>query len=398
MSDDSATAPSSAARSRRPQPLSAAPTWLAPTVRRLMWQAAGVVIVAWLAVALVRELRGLLAILAVALFFALAMEPAVNRLHARRGLSRGAATGVVFLVLAAAVALVLFLLIPGVTSAADSVGSRLPTLLDDLRGWGIRIGNASTGEEAAAALEGSVRSWLRDDAGRLLGLASSAVGVLFQTITVATFTFYFAADAPRIRRGLLTRLPPERQQRLGWAIDTAIEQTGGYFYSRLILLIINAAFGFLVLVAVGLPWLVAVPLAVFQGFFAEFIPAVGTYIGAAVPVLVTLGLLGVWRALVVVAFVVAYQQVENIWLAPRVSARTMEVNGAVAFGAAIAGGALGGPIGAFMALPLAALIIAFMRTYGRSYPLAYDSPHDRTPVNGPRKPRGRRTIFQRTRQ
>jgi predicted PurR-regulated permease PerM len=153
-----------------------------------------------------------------------------------------------------------------------------------------------------------------------------------------------------------------------------------------------------VLVAVGLPWLVAVPLAVFQGFFAEFIPAVGTYIGAAVPVLVTLGLLGVWRALVVVAFVVAYQQVENIWLAPRVSARTMEVNGAVAFGAAIAGGALGGPIGAFMALPLAALIIAFIRTYGRSYPLAYDSPHDRTPVNGPRKPRGRRTIFQRTRQ
>jgi predicted PurR-regulated permease PerM len=333
-----------------------------------------------LAVAVVGQLRGLLAILAVALFFALAMEPAVGRLHARRGLSRGAATGVVFLVLAVAVAIVFLLLIPGLTSAADSVGSRLPTLLDDLRGWGIRIGDASTGDEAAATLEASVRSWLRDDAGRLLGLASSAVGVVFQTVTVATFTFYFAAEAPRIRRGLLTRLPPERQQRLGWAMDTAIEQTGGYFYSRLILLIINAAFGFLVLVAVGLPWLVALPLAIFQGFFAEFIPAVGTYIGAAIPV------------------VVAYQQLENIWLAPRVSARTMEVNGAVAFGAAIAGGALGGPIGAFMALPLAALIIAFIRTYGRSYPLAYDSPHDQPPVNGSPTPRERKTIFQRTRR
>jgi len=80
-----------------------------------------------------------------------------------------------------------------------------------------------------------VRSWLRDDAGRLVGLASGAAGLLFQVVTTATFTFYFTADAPRIRRGLLTRLPPARQQRLGWALDTAIEQTGGYFYSRLIL-------------------------------------------------------------------------------------------------------------------------------------------------------------------
>src|SRR6185436_18412065 len=171
-------------------------------------------------------------------------------------------------------------------------------------------------------------------------------GLAFQVITVATFTFYFAADAPRIRRGLLTRLPPARQQRLGWALDTAIEQTGGYFYSRLVLLIINAAFGFFVLVAVGIPWLIALPLAIFQGFFAEFIPAVGTYIGAAVPVVVTLGLKGIWPAIIVVVFVVIYQQVENVWLAPRLSARTMEVNGAVAFGAALAGGALGGPMGA----------------------------------------------------
>jgi predicted PurR-regulated permease PerM len=140
------------------------------------------------------------------------------------------------------------------------------------------------------------------------------------------------------------------------------------------------------------------PLAIFQGFFAEFIPAVGTYIGAAVPVIVTLGLEGLWRAVIVVAFVVVYQQVENVWLAPRVSARTMEVNGAVAFGAALAGGALGGPMGAFMALPLAALITAFIRTYGRSYPLAYESPNDQTPVNGSQTPGDRRTIFHCTRR
>jgi predicted PurR-regulated permease PerM len=193
-------------------------------------------------------------------------------------------------------------------------------------------------------------------------------------------------------------LPPARQQRLGWALDTAIEQTGGYFYSRLLLMIVNATLGFGVLVAVRLPWLVALPLAIFQGFFAEFIPAVGTYIGAAVPVVVTLGLVGIWPAVIVIVWVVVYQQVENVWLAPRLSARTMEISGAVAFGAALAGGALGGPMGAFMALPLAALVTAFIRTYGRSYPLTYDSPHDRPPVNGSRADPDRRTIFQRSRR
>ena len=108
-----------------------------------------------------------LSILGIALFFALAMEPAVGRLHARHGLSRGTATGVVFLAVAATVAVIFFLLIPGITTAADAVGARLPMLLDDLRtGLGIRIGDATTGDEAAAQLEASVRAAQRHRAAR----------------------------------------------------------------------------------------------------------------------------------------------------------------------------------------------------------------------------------------
>ena len=89
MSDDDVAVPTPRSE---PEGLAAAPPWLAPTVRRLLWQAAGVVILVWLAVGVVREVRSLLAILGIAVFFALAMEPAVGRLNTRRGLSRGAAT------------------------------------------------------------------------------------------------------------------------------------------------------------------------------------------------------------------------------------------------------------------------------------------------------------------
>ena len=187
------------------------------------------------------------------------------------------------------------------------------------------------------------------------------------------FTFYFAADAPKIFHALLGRLPAERQMRAGRAWDVAIVQTGGYFYSRSLLLVANASLTFLVMLLVGVPWLLALPLAIFCGFVAEFIPVIGTYLGAAVPVIVTLGVRGVVPAVVLVIWVVVYQQIENYFLSPRISAKTMELNGGVAFGAALAGGAIAGPMGAFMALPVAALITVFIKQYAKTYPVVYTS-------------------------
>ena len=68
-----------------------------------------------------------------------------------------------------------------------------------------------------------------------------------------------------------------------------------------------------------------------------------------------------------------YQQIENYWLSPRLSSKTMELNGALAFGAALAGGAIAGPMGAFMALPIAALITAFISNYRTPHEVVYHS-------------------------
>jgi hypothetical protein len=57
-------------------------------------------------------------------------------------------------------------------------------------------------------------------------------------------------------------------------------------------------------------------------------------------------------------FFVAYQQIENYFLSPRITAKTMELHPAVAFGAAIAGASIAGLIGAFIALPVAAIVQA----------------------------------------
>jgi predicted PurR-regulated permease PerM len=87
--------------------------------------------------------------------------------------------------------------------------------------------------------------------------------------------------------------------------------------------------------------------------------------------------------------VLVYQQIENYWLSPKISANTMSLNGGVAFGAALAGGALAGPMGAFMALPVAALITSFISNYAAHHEVVYQSPFaDEEPSITPDEPDG----------
>src|SRR2546428_1724981 len=89
------------------------------------------------------------------------------------------------------------------------------------------------------------------------------------------------AQGPQLRRAVCARFRPDRQRRILFSWEQAIEQTGGYFYSRLLLAVINGVLMYAVLRWRGVPF--AAPLALFEGIVAEFIPIVGTYIGGGRP-------------------------------------------------------------------------------------------------------------------
>jgi predicted PurR-regulated permease PerM len=199
-----------------------------------------------------------------------------------------------------------------------------------------------------------------DLAGRAARFGALLLSVIFQALTIGLFTFYLVADGPRFRRTVCSVLTPRRQREVLEVWDIAIDKTGGYLYSRLLLAILNATATFIVLTVLGVPF--AVPLSLWMGFVSQFIPIVGTYIAAAVPLVVAL-LEEPSAALFFLIFIVVYQQVENYLLSPRITARTMQLHPAVAFGAALAGGSISGLIGAFMALPAAAVIQAGFSSY-----------------------------------
>jgi len=145
------------------------------------------------------------------------------------------------------------------------------------------------------------------------------------------------------------------------------------------------AYVFLLIVAV--PY--ALPLAVWVGVVSQFIPAVGTYLAALAPVLVALTVRPITAVVVVVGLVV-YQQIENVFLSPRITARTMSLHPAVAFGSVLVGAALLGVVGVLVALPATAIIQAFVSTYVEQHNV--DDEHlgasPEPPTDGPGPPAG----------
>lgn len=355
------------------------PGWLDRFVWNALWKVVGVGLIVAVGLVVAFRVQDLLRMLVISVFFALAMVPAVKYMHERWGWKRGAAVGVIYAGLLLFVVLMVLVLIPGIVEFANQVGEQGDEWVAELNAWtedtfGVTAIDESSAADAAGVTDEALEGW----ADQLLGLVSSGIGLIFNLATIALFTFYFAADYDRIERAIMSRMPPARQQVYGWVSDTALEQTGGYFYSRLLLMIINGTLFFIGMVLVGMPVLFALPLSVFEAFVSTFIPAVGTYIGAAVPILVTLAVQGLVAALILLAWTLVYQQIENYWLSPKLSAETMELNGGVAFGAALAGGAIAGPIGAFMSLPVAALITAVISNLGKTYEVVYHSKYAST--------------------
>lgn len=323
-------------------------------------------------------LEHLLILLLLSVFVSFAIEPAVNSL-ARRGMRRGAATGLVFLIVVVGTGLMTWVLGGMVITEIVAFVERLPDLL--IRSsefmndrFNTNINPENLIQELTRA-DSPVRDFAGSFASAALDITGSVVGVTFDLLTIGLFSFYFTAEGPKVRETVCSFFPSRQQQMVleGW--EVAIDKTAGFLYSRLLLAGLSAILTAIFLTVLGIPYTVA--LAIWMGITSQFIPTVGTYLGGSVVVVVAF-LVSPIRGLVALAFVVAYQQIENYIVAPRITAKTMNLHPAVAFGSVIAGVLLMGPIGAFIALPAAAVIQAVGSTYLRRHEVieAAMSPED----------------------
>jgi predicted PurR-regulated permease PerM len=312
---------------------------------------------------LLGRLETLLLDIFVALFLSFALEPAVKWLQAR-GWRRGWATGASFLglvvfssVFVFAIGAVVFDQISQFIESAPQYAEDGARFMNDRFGTNIEVDSL---QEELTREDGPAQEIATRLAGNVLAVGVSALGVLFRLLAISLFTFYLVADGPKLRRTVCSVLPQRHQRQVLETWEIAIDKTGGYLYSRALLAVLSALAHWIAFEIIGLPY--AAAIALFVGVVSQFVPTVGTYIAGALPIVVGLANDPV-KAFWVLLVVVVYQQIENVVFAPRVTARTMSLHPAVAFGTVIAGAALFGATGALLALPAAAVLQALGSTY-----------------------------------
>jgi predicted PurR-regulated permease PerM len=303
-------------------------------------------------------------------FAAIAMAPVVDRM-ARR-MPRGVATLIVMLTFVAL--MVVFVVAFGalmIDQLAQFVG-RIPDLIDSAIAWvNTRFSMTLTRDSVLDSIGGGSTDFgsiASEIGGNVFGILSTVFGSVFGLFTFGLFTFYFSAAMPQLQEWVTRLFPTRVQGVVGNVWRLTAQKTGGYVGARVVLAGVSSVSTGIVFALVGMPyWL---PLALWTGVVAQFVPTIGTYIAIALPVLVGLLSPNPWLGVVALAWGLIYQQVENLTIEPRISAKAVDINPAVAFGSVLLGAALFGIAGAFLAVPVSAMLLSLLDIYGRRYDLA----------------------------
>lgn len=353
------------------------PEWYS---RALLYTAIGV-FASWFVYKSWGKIEFLVLDVVISTFIALALEPLV-KMMVRHGWRRGAASGVSIIMLVIAVLALTAMFGSLFVQQATAMISGIPqfyaeiaSLVSSKTSWKLpAIGDL--GNEILGSIQ---TSWVRDFAGQAISTTVSFLGAVLNLMTVMLVTFYISASGPKMRRSVCQWMNPKSQRKFVMVWTVAQDQISSFLFIRIILAVINSVCLIVFLVILHVPyWL---PLSLFCGLVAQFVPTIGTYIGGALPIVVAWASVGLTQAVAILIYIIIYQQIENLIFVPKISQRTMDLNPAVAFLSVLGIGAVFGALGAFLALPIAASFQAIFKAYTKHYDLI-DSPllHDPKPV------------------
>ncbi len=316
----------------------------------------GLAIATWALLHIVSIARQVIIWILIALFLALAINPLVELLQ-RRGLRRrGIATGVAILLVLLGIAAIGALFIPTLVDNVNKFVDAVPGYVDDLTKGRGRLGFLETKYHVVEKVRQQVEN---GGAKKLLGLSGAAVAVtksvisiVVGAITIIFLTFFMLLEGPVWVERFYGLLSPESQPRWRKVGMDIYRQIGGYVTGNLLISLIAGTLTTLVLIVLGVPFAVALGLIV---AILDLIPLAGATIAAIIIGTVAF-LHSIVAGIVVIAFFVIYQQVENHILQPVIYHRTVALSPLAILIAVLVGAEVAGVLGALAAIPVAGSI------------------------------------------
>jgi predicted PurR-regulated permease PerM len=312
--------------------------------------------------------RNVLGLVAIAVFLAIALGPAVD-FFARRKIPRGLSILLVYLCIGFGVVGIGLLVVPPIVTQVNAFADELPTYIKDaqknetVRKYDRRYKIIDKLQKQADQLP----SKLGDAAGALQSVTVGVFSTLVQLVTVLTMTFFLLLDGGRVFNWVLGLFRPHHERAIREKSTEVYRAVAGYVAGALTIATIAGTTAWLTLTALGVPF--AVPLAVLMAFL-DLIPLVGATIGGIAIAIVTLFNDFPTTTIVWVVVFIVYQQIENNAIQPMVYRRTVDVQPLVVIISILVGSTLLGVLGALVAIPVAATVQILLRDVWRRRPPA----------------------------
>jgi len=298
---------------------------------------------------------------ALALFLAAVLNPAVSWLERHR-IKRSLGILLTYLGVVVALLVILGLFVPLVIGeirdlidfiVSVSQAPEGPTAY--IRGIAEQYGLGSLFDRISGQLSG-LASQLGELAKSFLlsagGVIVSAATVVGALVSILTLTFFLLLGSERFVNGTVQLFAEPQRPLVLRILQQSARAVSGYITGNLAISFICGVTTFIVLVVLGVPYPAALALLV---ALLDLIPLVGATLGGALLVVVGF-FVSPFTALILLIYILIYQQVEGSVLQPMVYSRAVQLNALLIFVAVLVGAALLGIPGALLAIPVAEII------------------------------------------
>jgi putative heme transporter len=275
------------------------------------------------------------------------------RRHGWRPALAASTVTVLFLLFAAGI---IVLIVVPVTSQSGELAEGVVNGIQQLREWASGPPLNIDDDQVARGLDTAAER-VQDSVGSIVTATVTGVGTVVDgvvtTVLALFLMFFFLKDGPRFLPWLTRQLPGRLSVDVPTVAARGWDTLGAFVRSQAFVGLLDA-----VLIGIGL-WIVGVPLVLplaVLTFVSAFVPIVGALFAGFVAVLIALVSNGPTDALIVLAIIIAVQQLEGNVFQPMVQSRGLGLHAAVALLAVTLGGSLAGIVGSLLAVSAAALL------------------------------------------
>jgi predicted PurR-regulated permease PerM len=330
---------------------------------RVVLMVLGIILAAIVLIEILQVARGVLTWIFIAVFLAMALNPAVEWLLAHGVRRRGFAVAGTYLGALLAIAALGATIVPVLVEQVNDFVEAVPGYVDDLtrgRGpFGFLEREYQITDRVRDAVEEGGAAQILGISGTALAVTKSVLTAVVALVTIAFLTFFMLLEGPAWMNRFYSLLPAEAQPRwraMGYDIYRTV---GGYVTGNLAISLIAGVISTTVLLILDVPYAVALGLLV---ALLDLIPLAGATIAAVV--VTTVGFLdSTTSGIVLLVFFIVYQQLENHVLQPVVYGRTVQLSPLAVLIAVLIGAQLAGVIGALAAIPVAGTIQVVLRAW-----------------------------------